>query len=432
MKLLIGLAALAALGCAPAQEAAPAAESEAGAAGILLVGNKGENTLSFIDLSSGRELGRAATGPMPHEIAISPDGRQAAVVAYGGRTIDIFDVAGRNRLRAIDLSPNEGPHGIVWLEDGRLLVTTERSRSLTMIDTVRGDAVTAIATGEEGTHMVAVSPDRRHAFTANIQSGTVSVIDLAAARLIRNFTVSGEPEAITLTPDGTTLWVGDLEGSRLQAFDTGALTAADETGYAPVAQIDVALADGSRGEVDAALLQPLLRALAGPGLIRATPETEEGSGRITAFFAPGTGLARARERVEQAIRSAAPGFPAGRTELAFRFASTAPLAAVATGAVPIRAAASPDGRWIVTSNFGAGSLTLIDARTRRAVREVPVSGAREAGQVTILFAPGGRLLYAAETGRNQVAEIELESGRVRRRLAAGAQGDGLAIAPAAR
>src|SRR5687768_6398614 len=127
MRLLIGLTALAALGCAPAERTAPGAAEELGAAGILLVGNKGENSLSFIDLATGRELGRAATGPMPHEIAISPDGRQAAVVAYGGRSIDIFDVAGRARLRTIDLSPNEGPHGIAWLEDGRILVTTERS-----------------------------------------------------------------------------------------------------------------------------------------------------------------------------------------------------------------------------------------------------------------------------------------------------------------
>ncbi len=67
------------------------------ATGTLLVGNKGEDSVSFIDLATGRELGRAATGDMPHEIAISPDGRLAAVVSYGGRTIDVFDVATRER-----------------------------------------------------------------------------------------------------------------------------------------------------------------------------------------------------------------------------------------------------------------------------------------------------------------------------------------------
>jgi DNA-binding beta-propeller fold protein YncE len=159
------------------------------------------------------------------------------------------------------------------------------------------------------------------------------VIDLAAGRKLRDIAVGGRPEGIALSHDGRELWVGDLEGARVQAFDT------------------------------------------------------------TSF-----------ER----------------------------LAELRTGEVPIRVAASPDGRWIVTSNLGGGSLTVIDARRRAVVREVPVSGQHEAGQVTILFSGDGRRVYAAETGRNQVAEIDLESGRVLRRIAAGSQSDGLAIAPARR
>ena len=329
MKLFIALAAFAAMSCAPSEEAAqsPAA---AQVTGTLLVGNKGENTLSFIDLASGRELARPATGPMPHEIAISPDRRQAAVVAYGGRSIDIFDLATRAKLRTIDLSPNEGPHGLAWLGDGRIVATTERSQTLTLVDTRRGDAVSSIRTDQQGTHMVAVTADGRRAFTANIPAGTVTVVDLAAGRKIRDMAVGGRPEGITLTPDGRTLWVGDLEGARVQAFDT------------------------------------------------------------TSF-----------ERVAE----------------------------LRTGNVPIRVLASPDGRWIVTSNLGSGTLTVIDARSRAVVREIRVSGEQSAQQVTILFSPDGRRIYAAETGRNQVAEIDLASGQVLRRLDAGAQGDGLAIAP---
>jgi YVTN family beta-propeller protein len=282
----------------------------AGARELLLVGNKGENSLSFIDLADGRELGRAATGRMPHEIAVSPDGRQAAVVAYGGSTIDLFDIATRARLRTIELAPNQGPHGLVWLSDGRLVATTERSRSVTLVDTRNKDAVSSIATDQPGTHMIAVSPDRRRAYTANIPAGTVTVLDLVGGRKVRELKVGGSPEGITLTPDGRTLWVADLDGARVQAFDTSWLAAAEQ------------------------------------------------------------------------VR---------------------PLAVVATGARPIRVIASPDGRWLVTSNFGDGSLTVIDARTRRAVRTIPVSGEQSAAQVTILFSPDGRRLYAEETGRNQVA-----------------------------
>ena len=227
-------------------------------------------------------------------------------------------------------SPNEGPHGLVWLDDGRLVATTERSRSLTIVDTANEDAVAAITTGQEGTHMVAVSPDGSRAYTANIPAGTVTVIDLAAGRKLRDLEVGGRPEGIALAAGGRELWVGDLEGARVQAFDT-----------------------------------------------------------------------RSFER----------------------------LAEVKTGPVPIRVVASPDGRWIVTSNLGAGSLTVIDAATREKVRDIVLSGAEEAGQVTILFSADGRRLYAAETGRDQVAEVDFASGAVLRRFAVGKNGDGLAIAP---
>ena len=299
------------------------------AAQTLLIGNKGEDTVSFVDLATGAELGKAATGKAPHEIAISPDSRQAAVVAYGAKSIDLFDVATRTKLKTIDLAPNDGPHGIAWLKDGRLVMTTERSKSLAVVDPVAAKVTASIATGQEGTHMVAVSPDRKRAYTANIGSGTVSVLDLKAGRKLRDVKVGGRPEGIALADGGRTLWVADLDGQRVQAFDTT------------------------------------------------------------------------------------------------RFAR---LAEVATGAVPIRVAVSPDGKWVVTSNFRAGTVTLIDAKRRARVRDVTVSGRPEAGQVTILFSGDGKRLYAAETGDDKVAEIDLASGRVLRRLPAGKNGDGLAIA----
>ena len=323
--------------CAPAQQESGAQQqgsglmAKAGDQGTLLVGNKGEDSVSFIDLASGAELARLKTGRMPHEIAVSPDGEQAAVVAYGGASIDVFEVDTIRPLRRIDLSPNQGPHGLVWLPDGRLVATTERSQTLTIVDTRRGDAVSAVRTGQQGTHMVAVSPDLSRAYTANIPAGTVTVIDLANRRKLRDVEVGGRPEGIAVTPDGRTLWVGDLEGARVQAYDTSSF-----------------------------------------------------------------------ERIAE----------------------------VKTGPVPIRVLASADGKWIVTSNLGSGSLSIIDAKTHKFVREVPVSGNEEAGQVTILFSPDGKRIYAAETGRDEVAEVDLASGRVLRRIRAGKNGDGLAIAPA--
>jgi len=322
-----GMATVLAL-AAPACGNAQTPPSQTATGPVLLIGNKGEDTVSFVDLGTGQELGRQPTGKMPHEIAISPDGKQAAVVAYGARSIDIFDIASRTKLKTIDLTPNEGPHGIAWLADGRIVATTERSQSIAIVDPVAGTLTSSIKTDQQGTHMVAVTRDGARAFTANIPAGTITAIDLKAGKKLRDLNVGGQPEGITLSQDEKVLWVGDLAGARVQAFDAQTL---DKLGE------------------------------------------------------------------------------------------------IATGPVPIRVAASPDGKWIVTSDLGTGSLTVIDSATRQKVREIVVSGKQDAGQVTILFAPDGKL-YAAETGTNNVAEIDLASGQVLRRLPAGKNGDGLAVA----
>jgi YVTN family beta-propeller protein len=294
----------------------------------LLVGNKGEDTLSVIALASGEELARLPTGKMPHEIAISPDGKQAAVVAYGSTTIDVFDVASRTRVRTIDLSPNQRPHGLLWLSDGRLVATTEGSESVAVV--APDGKVTTISTGQKGTHMIVVAPDNRTAYTANIAAATVSVLDLETAKKLRDFAVGGKPEGLALTKRGRELWIGDLDAPRVQIWDTK------------------------------------------------------------------TGKKIAEQPVDP---------------------------------VAIRVLASPDGKLVATSNIASGTISLFDAETRASLRTIKVSGEAAKGQVTLLFSADSKRLYAAETGHDKVAEIDVASGAVLRRIAAGKNGDGLAIAP---
>src|SRR3546814_3271164 len=71
--------------------------------------------------------------------------------------------------------------------------------------------------------MVAIYPDKSRAYTANIPDGTVSVSDLAAGRKLRDIAVGGEPEGIALAKGGREMWVGDLQGARVQALDTASL-----------------------------------------------------------------------------------------------------------------------------------------------------------------------------------------------------------------
>lgn len=218
MKYLLSLALLlAACGAANGETAAEAPAALTG--DVLIVGNKREDTVSFIDLETGEERARVATGRQPHEIAISPDGSQAAVVAYGGTTIDIFDIATAARVDRIDISPNSRPHGLVWTGDNRLIATTEGSDTLTIVDMTHG-GVSAIPTGQSGSHMVAVDEAGGRAYVANMGSGTVSVLSLEDGVRFAPMEAGDTPEGLALTPDGAELWVADRDNAALHVFDT--------------------------------------------------------------------------------------------------------------------------------------------------------------------------------------------------------------------
>lgn len=103
------------------------------------------------------------------------------------------------------------------------------------------------------------------------------------------------------------------------------------------------------------------------------------------------------------------------------------LAQVPVGRIPIRLQVHPGGEYAVTSEFGTGSLSVIDTASNNVVRTIPVSGGQAAVQVTMFFSADGTRAYVAETGPGMVAEVDFASGEVLRRFDAGPGGDGLAV-----
>lgn len=299
--------------------------------GTLLVADKGADSVSAIALTSGKEVARIAVGDAPHEIAVSPDGKTAAVAAYGGSTVGLIDIAARKKVKSIALAPGSKPHGLVWLDDDRLVVTMEGAKAVAIVS--RDGTVETIPTGQDGTHMIVVAPDGHTAYTANRGSGTVSVLDLDKGVKLRDIKVLGKPEGLALAKGGRELWVGDQTEPRVEVIDV---------------------------------------------------------------------------------------------------ATDKRIAVLPVDPMPIRVIASPDGRTIATSAVHTGTIGLFDAERHVPIRTISVSDDGAAGQVGLLFSPDSTRLYAAETARDTVAEIDVASGKVVRRFAVGDEGDGLAIAPPAK
>jgi YVTN family beta-propeller protein len=220
-------------GCA----AVGALASSAGAQ-TLVTANMTSNSISVVDVATGRGIATIPTGEGPHEVAISHDGKWAVVSIYGtrasiGNSLVVVDVARGAEARRIDLGEYRRPHGMAFLPgDRKLLVTSETTQRVLVVDFATGAIDTSIVTGQATTHMVALVPDGSRAYTTNIAAGTISVLDVAARRQDRTITVGTRIEGIAVTPDGREVWAGGNTSKTVYVVDVAAGTvAAQLTGF---------------------------------------------------------------------------------------------------------------------------------------------------------------------------------------------------------
>jgi len=180
----------------------------------LLVLNKRDATLAFVDPAAMKVVGKIPTGEGPHEVAVSEDGKTAVVCNYGtgpnpGTTLMIVDVAGRKELRRLTLPGLLRPHGIQAL-GSRFYFTAEGSRAVARYDATADRIDWIGGTGAEVTHMLVVVPGEKKIYTANIGGNSVSVLDLTNAprqTTLKQIAVAKGPEGIDLAPDGSAVWV---------------------------------------------------------------------------------------------------------------------------------------------------------------------------------------------------------------------------------
>jgi YVTN family beta-propeller protein len=181
-----------------------------GLQGTIVVLNKRGHDASFIDLSSGEIIATLPTGRGPHELVVTADGRWAIGTDYsGGNSLTVFDIANLRVNRTIDLSDYPRPHGILLLPgEEQVIVTSEASQNLVIVDFRSGEIVGDISTEQPGSHMVALSQDGRRAYTSNGGADSVSVINVDGSGFQRTIRVPERPEAITTNKAGTEIWVG--------------------------------------------------------------------------------------------------------------------------------------------------------------------------------------------------------------------------------
>jgi len=350
---------------------AAALRGQTPASGSLLVLAKSDQTLSIVDPNTLKVLGHVPSGPDPHEVVASTDGRFAYISNYngGGNMITVVDLVAVKALPPIDLGPLRAPHGLVFV-GGKLWFTAEGAKVIGSYDPASTKVDWVLGTGQNRTHMIVVSDDLKRIVTSNVSSATMTIIEKSAGG--GRGGPGGPPPGM---PNR-----GEPPGSPPPG--TG------NRGRGPGGP-----GGGPQGDWDETVI-PVGRGAEG---FDVSPNGKE------------IWAANAQDGTVSIIDVASKTV-------------TQTLAANVKGANRLKF--TPDGTLVFVSTLGGSELAVFDAATRSDVKRLKIGR----GAAGIQMQPDGLRAYVACTPDDYVAVIDVKSLEVVGRIEAGRQPDGLAWA----
>ena len=201
------------------------------ASAMLLVLNKGNLTMVTVDPATLKVTGSYPSGPDPHEVIASSDGKTAYISNYGGASsITVVDLAAKKPAGTIDLGALTRPHGLEFVA-GKLYFTAEGAKVVGRYDPAARKVEWVMGTGQDRTHMIMVSSDLKRMITTNVASASVSFIEqVELPNLGRGGGTSTDwrittlpagrgAEGNDLSPDGKELWVLNAQDKSVTIID---------------------------------------------------------------------------------------------------------------------------------------------------------------------------------------------------------------------
>jgi len=333
----------------------------------LLALSKTDHTVAIVDPATLQVLARIPSGPDPHEIIASDDGKFAYISNYGGldsslHTISVVDLVARKALPPIDLGSLRSTHGLDFA-GGKLYFTAETNKVVGRYDPATQRVDWILGTGQDRTHMVLVAKSLDRVFTSNVNSATISILEQVSQPNGGFSPVPGGPgQPAGPPPQGT----GPPPGSPRLTWEV----------------TNVPAGSGCEG-------------------FDLSPDGKE----IWAANAHDATVTIIDVATKKAIQTHS--IPVkGANRLKF----------------------TPDGTRVLISGLGAhagdSSLVVIDVPTRKEVKQLNLGG----GAAGILIAPDGSRAYVAISTADKIAVVDLKTLEVTGQISAGKQPDGLAWA----
>ena len=192
----------------------------------LLVLNKDDSELAIVDPGTWKVVTKVKTGPIPHEVAASEDGKIAITTNYGakhdGTTMTVIDLGKQAETQTVTFPGLSGPHGIEIMGD-KAYFTIEGDKSVGVFNFVGQSLDLHLMIGEKRPHMLVLAKDGKTIYVSCIDSNTVAIEEMKKKPTDWTQTivkVGKGPEGIDLSPDGKEVWAANSGDGSVSIIDT--------------------------------------------------------------------------------------------------------------------------------------------------------------------------------------------------------------------
>jgi len=188
---------------------------------VLIVLNKDEDSVSFLEASNGRLLKVLPVGSHPHEVAITRDCRTAYVSNAMGNSISILDTESMTETGRIEHEDFQFPHDLKIPPDGtKLYVAVTYASKVFIYQRPSHRLLKVLPTGQRLSHMLAPTPDWRRLYIPNLGSDTLSVLNTESDEIEYHISVGKKPEGVAVHPSGEFLYVANQDDSNIYVLST--------------------------------------------------------------------------------------------------------------------------------------------------------------------------------------------------------------------
>lgn len=206
------------------------------AAERLMIVHKHDASVGFYDSTTGKLIQKVEVGTVPHEVALTQDGRLAVITNYGvrsytdasagGNTVHLVDVATMKAAGTWTFDRNTRPHGIERGTSGRLFVTTDFPASVLILNADTRQVESRFPLSCKLPHMLQITSDEKRAYVACSGSADLVVMDLSNGRELAKLAVGGVPMGLALDSSGMWLYSTTRPGNQVCVIDTNSLSIA--------------------------------------------------------------------------------------------------------------------------------------------------------------------------------------------------------------